>query len=308
VKVLVTGGGGFVGSHTVDRLLADGHDVRVLDNFATGRRENLLEVRSDVELVEGDIQSYERVSNAVRGCEIVIHEAALPSVPRSVQDPLTSNATNVIGTLNVLLASRDAGVKRVVYASSSSVYGANPELPKHEALLPQPISPYAVAKLAGEGFCRSFSEVFGLETVALRYFNVFGPRQDPLSQYAAVIPNFVTALMNGRPPRVFGDGEQSRDFTYVGNVVEGNVRAMHAEGVGGRVFNVAAGRRTSLNALLGILERLSGRQVEPSYEDPRPGDVRHSQADVSAAERDLGFRPEISLEEGLRLTLDWFGR
>jgi UDP-glucose 4-epimerase len=308
VKVLVTGGGGFVGSHTVARLLADGHDVRVLDNFATGRRENLLDVGSDIELVEGDIQSYERVSNAVRGCEIVIHEAALPSVPRSVQDPLTSNATNVTGTLNVLLASRDAGVERVVYASSSSIYGANPELPKHEALLPQPISPYAVAKLAGEGFCRSFSEVFGLETVALRYFNVFGPRQDPLSQYAAVIPNFVTALMNGLPPRVFGDGEQSRDFTYVGNVVEGNVRAMHAQGVGGRVFNVAAGRRTSLNELLGILERLSGRQVEPSYEDPRPGDVRHSQADVSAAERDLGFRPEISLEEGLRLTLDWFGR
>jgi nucleoside-diphosphate-sugar epimerase len=308
VKVLVTGGGGFIGSHTVERLLAEGHDVRILDNFATGRRENLLGVRSDIELVEGDVQSYERVSNAVRGCEIVIHEAALPSVPRSVQDPLTSNATNVTGTLNVLLASRDAGVERVVYASSSSIYGANPELPKHEALLPQPISPYAVAKLAGEGFCRSFREVFGLETVALRYFNVFGPRQDPLSQYAAVIPNFVTALMNGRPPRVFGDGEQSRDFTYVGNVVEGNVLAMDAEGVGGKVFNIAAGKRTSLNALLRTLERLIGRHVEPSYEEARPGDVRHSQADVSAAERDLGFRPEVSIEEGLRFTLDWFGR
>jgi UDP-glucose 4-epimerase len=308
VKVLVTGGGGFIGSHTVDRLLADGHNVRVLDNFATGRRENLLDVRSDIELVEGDIQSYERVSNAVRGCEIVIHEAALPSVPRSVQDPLTSNATNVTGTLNVLLASRDAGVERVVYASSSSIYGANPELPKHEALLPQPISPYAVAKLAGEGFCRSFWEVFGLDTVALRYFNVFGPRQDPLSQYAAVIPNFITALMDGRPPRVFGDGEQSRDFTYVGNIVEGNVSAMHGEGVGGKVFNVAAGQRTSLNELLRTLECLTGRHLDPSYEDPRPGDVRHSQADVSAAGRELGFRPEISVEDGLRLTLDWFGR
>ena len=308
MKVLVTGGGGFIGSHTVDRLLADGHDVRVLDNFATGRRENLLDVRSDVELVEGDIQSYERVSNAVGGCEIVIHEAALPSVPRSVQDPLTSNATNVTGTLNVLLASRDAGVERVVYASSSSIYGASPELPKHEALLPQPISPYAVAKLAGEGFCRSFREVFGLETVALRYFNVFGPRQDPLSQYAAVIPNFVTALIDGRPPRVFGDGEQSRDFTYVANVVEGNVLAMDADGVDGRVFNIAAGQRTSLNALLRTLERLTGHDVAPSYAEPRPGDVRHSQADVSAAERDLGFRPEVSVEEGLRLTLDWFGR
>jgi nucleoside-diphosphate-sugar epimerase len=308
LKVLVTGGGGFIGSHTVDRLLADGHDVRVLDNFTTGRRENLLDVRADIEVVEGDIQSYERVSNAVRGCEIVLHEAALPSVPRSVQDPLTSNATNVTGTLNVLLASRDAGVERVVYASSSSIYGANPELPKHEALLPQPISPYAVAKLAGEGFCRSFWEVFGLETVALRYFNVFGPRQDPLSQYAAVIPNFATALMNGRPPRVFGDGEQSRDFTYVANVVEGNVLAMDADGVDGRVFNIAAGQRTSLNALLRTLEGLTGHHVEPSYGEPRPGDVRHSQADVSAAERDLGFRPEVSVEEGLRLTLDWFGR
>jgi nucleoside-diphosphate-sugar epimerase len=308
VKVLVTGGGGFIGSHTVDRLLADGHDVRVLDNFATGRRENLLNVRSDIELVEGDIQSYERVSNAVRGCEIVIHEAALPSVPRSVQDPLTSNATNVTGTLNVLLASRDAGVERVVYASSSSIYGANPDLPKHEALLPQPISPYAVAKLAGEGFCRSFWEVFGLETVALRYFNVFGPRQDPLSQYAAVIPNFITALMDGRPPRVFGDGEQSRDFTYVGNVVDGNVSAMQAERVGGKVFNVAAGQRTSLNELLRTLARLTGRHVDPSYEDPRPGDVRHSHADVSAAERELGFRPAVSVEDGLRLTVNWFGR
>ena len=308
MKVLVTGGGGFIGSHSVDRLLAEGHDMRVLDNFATGRRENLLDVRSDIELIEGDIQSYERVSNAVRGCEVVLHQAALPSVPRSVQDPLTSNATNVTGTLNMLLASRDAGVKRVIYASSSSIYGAGPELPKYEHLVPQPISPYAVAKLAGEGFCRSFWEVFGLETVALRYFNVFGPRQDPLSQYAAVIPNFITALMDGRAPTVFGDGEQSRDFTYVGNVVAGNMLAMHAEGVGGRVFNIAAGQRTSLNALLRALERLTGRHVEPSYEEPRPGDVRHSQADVSAAERDLGFRPEVSLEVGLRLTLDWFGR
>jgi nucleoside-diphosphate-sugar epimerase len=306
VKVLVTGGGGFIGSHVVDRLLSDGHDVRVLDNFATGRRENLLHVLDDIEVVEGDIQSYERVSNAVRGCGAVLHEAALPSVPRSVQDPLTSNATNVTGTLNVLLAARDAGVGRVVYASSSSIYGANPELPKHEGLLPQPISPYAVAKLAGEGFCRSFHEVWGLETVALRYFNVFGPRQDPLSQYAAVVPRFITALMDGRPPSVFGDGEQTRDFTYVGNAVEGTVLAMSAEGAAGKVFNVAAGSRTSLNELLRTLERLSGRGVEPSYEDARPGEVRHSQADVSAAERGLGFRPRFSVEEGLEETLGWY--
>ena len=308
MKVLVTGGGGFIGSHIVDRLLADGHDVRVLDNFATGRRENLLGVLSEIDVVEGDIQSYERVHNAVAGCDVVLHQAALPSVPRSVQDPLTSNATNVTGTLNLLLAARDSGVRRVVYASSSSIYGANPELPKREELLPQPISPYAVAKLAGEGFCRSFNEVFGLETVALRYFNVFGPRQDPLSQYAAVIPNFITALLEGRPPVVFGDGEQSRDFTYVGNVVEGNVLAMTAEGAAGKTLNMAAGDRTTLNQLLDHLRRLIGSDVEPRYEPTRLGDVKHSQADVSAAERVLGFRPLVSVEEGLRLTLDWFRR
>ncbi len=309
MKVLVTGGGGFIGSHVVDRLLRDAHDVRVLDNFATGRRENLLGVMDDIELVEGDLQSYERVHNAVSGCEMVLHQGALPSVPRSVQDPLTSSATNVTGTLNVLLAARDAGVRRVIYASSSSIYGANPELPKHERLLPQPISPYAVAKLAGEGFCRSFFEVWGLETVALRYFNVFGPRQDPMSQYAAVIPNFINALADGRQPVVYGDGEQSRDFTYVGNVVEGNVLAMTADGVAGKVFNVAAGDRTSLNQLLESPQdahRAPAREAR--YEDPRPGDVRHSQADVSAAQRELGFRPHVSVEEGLRLTLDWFRR
>jgi UDP-glucose 4-epimerase len=306
VKILVTGGGGFIGSHLVDRLLADGHDVRVLDNFATGRRENLIHVLEHIEVVEGDLQSYERVHTAVVGCEIVLHQGALPSVPRSVQDPLTSNATNVTGTLNVLLAARDAGVKRVVYASSSSIYGANPELPKHEGLLPQPISPYAVAKLAGEGFCRSFHEVFGLETVALRYFNVFGPRQDPLSQYAAVVPNFISALLEGEQPVVFGDGEQSRDFTYVGNVVEGNVLAMNAEGVAGKPYNIAAGDRTTLNELLRHIGRLMGKQAGARYEAARLGDVKHSQADVSAAERDLGYSVNVSVEEGLRITIDWF--
>jgi nucleoside-diphosphate-sugar epimerase len=306
VKVLVTGGGGFIGSHIVDRLLAEGHGVRVLDNFATGRRENLLGVLDDIELVEGDIQSYERVHNAVSGCDVVLHQGALPSVPRSVQDPLTSNATNVTGTLNVLLAARDSGVRRVVYASSSSIYGANPELPKHEGLLPQPISPYAVAKLAGEGFCRSFHEVFGLETVALRYFNVFGPRQDPMSQYAAVIPNFITALRDGGQPVVYGDGEQSRDFTYVGNVVDGNVLAMTADGVPGKAYNLAAGQRTTLNELLRHIGSLVGSEPNARYEAPRLGDVKHSQADVSAAGRDLGYSPGVPLQEGLRLTLEWF--
>ena len=225
-RVLVTGGGGFIGSHLVGRLLRDGHSVRVLDNFATGRRENLLPFLADIELVEGDLQSYERANIAVRDIEMVLHQAALPSVPRSVQDPLTSNASNVIGTLNILLAARDSGVSTVVFASSSSVYGANQAMPKVEELSPEPISPYAVAKLAGEGYCRSFHHVYGLETVSLRYFNVFGPRQDLLSQYASVVPNFITALREDRPLTIYGDGEQSRDFTYVGNVVDANVLAM----------------------------------------------------------------------------------
>jgi nucleoside-diphosphate-sugar epimerase len=304
VKVLVTGGAGFIGSHIVDRLLAEGHSVRVLDNFSTGRRENLLDVLSDIELVEADIESYEHVQNAVSGCEVVLHQGALPSVPRSVQDPLRSNATNVTGTLNVLLAARDSGVRRVVYASSSSIYGASPELPKHEGLMPQPISPYAVAKLAGEGFCRSFNEVFSLEAVALRYFNVFGPRQDSRSHYA--VPNFITALLNGGHPVVYGDGEQSRDFTYVGNVVEGNLLAMTAKGVGGKAYNLGAGERTTLNELLSHIGSLVGREPDARYEAPRLGDVKHSHADVSAAQRDLGYSPSVSVEEGLRLTLEWF--
>jgi nucleoside-diphosphate-sugar epimerase len=304
VKVLVTGGAGFIGSHIVDRLLAEGHSVRVLDNFSTGRRENLLDVLSDIELVEADIESYEHVQNAVSGCEVVLHQGALPSVPRSVQDPLRSNATNVTGTLNVLLAARDSGVRRVVYASSSSIYGASPELPKHEGLMPQPISPYAVAKLAGEGFCRSFNEVFSLEAVALRYFNVFGPRQDSRSHYA--VPNFITALLNGGHPVVYGDGEQSRDFTYVGNVVEGNLLAMTAKGVAGKAYNLGAGERTTLNELLSHIGSLVGREPDARYEAPRLGDVKHSHADVSAAQRDLGYSPSVSVEEGLRLTLEWF--
>ena len=306
MKILVTGGGGFIGSHLAANLASLGHEVRVIDNFATGRRSNVLALPADVELVEGDIQSYERVHNAVAGCEIVLHQAALPSVPRSVQDPLTSNATNVTGTLNTLLAARDAGVRRVVFASSSSVYGTNPSLPKREDMAALPISPYAVAKLACEGYCRSFGEVYGLETVSLRYFNVFGPRQDPRSQYAAVIPNFITALQTGEPPTIFGDGEQSRDFTFVDNVVEANVLAMGAQDVAGRVYNVACGERISLNLLYDELRGLIGRDVQPIHADPRPGDVRHSLADVDRARRDLGYEPRVSLREGLSRTIEYF--
>ena len=302
-RVLVTGGGGFIGSHLVGRLVRDGHAVRVLDNFATGRRENLLPVLADIELVEGDLQSYERANIAVRDVELVLHQAALPSVPRSVQDPLTSNASNVIGTLNILLAARDSGVERVVFASSSSVYGANRRLPKVEDLSPEPISPYAVAKLAGEGYCRSFHHVYGLETVSLRYFNVFGPRQDLLSQYASVVPNFITALREGRPLTIYGDGEQSRDFTYVDDVVEANVLAMSAADVSGRVYNIGCGRRITVNRLVGELEEIIGAEARLVYAEERPGEVRESLADIGRARAELGYVPSTELREGLLKTM-----
>jgi nucleoside-diphosphate-sugar epimerase len=303
IQVLVTGGGGFIGSHLASRLCSLDYDVRILDNFTTGRRSNLLAMPGPVELVEGDVQSYERVYNAVRGCEIVFHQAALPSVPRSVQDPLTSNATNVIGTLNVLLAARDSSVRRVVFASSSSVYGSNRILPKAEDLAPAPMSPYAVAKLACEGYCRSFGAVYGLETVVLRYFNIFGPRQDPRSQYAAVIPNFILASLNDERPTIFGDGEQSRDFTYVDNVVEANLLAMDARAAVGSVYNIACGERISLNELVRQLGEITGRPIDPVYAAPRPGDVSHSLADIGRARLDLGYEPRIKLAEGLRRTV-----
>ena len=306
MRALVTGGGGFIGSHIVDALLEAGHGVRVLDNFATGRRENLIHVADDVEIVEGDIQSYERVHTAVRGCDVVLHQAALPSVPRSVQDPLTSNAANVIGTLNVLLSARDADVRRVVFASSSSVYGATPGLPKVETMPTLPFSPYAVAKLAGEGYCRAFAEVYGLETVALRYFNVFGPRQDPLSQYAAVIPNFISAVLAGQPPQIFGDGEQTRDFTFVDNVVAGNLLALEARGVAGHTFNLACGERISLNQMLAEVKRQLGSDIEPQYLPSRPGDVRDSLADIARARDLLGYKPVVSFAEGLAETIGHF--
>jgi UDP-N-acetylglucosamine/UDP-N-acetyl-alpha-D-glucosaminouronate 4-epimerase len=304
MKVLVTGGAGFIGSNLVRGLLARGDDVRVLDNFSTGRRENLDEL--DVELVEGELRSYERVHAAVRGCELVFHQGALGSVPRSVQDPLTTSAVNVEGTLNVLLAARDAGVRRVVCASSSSVYGAAPDLPKVETLPTLPISPYAVAKLAAEGYCRAFSQVYGLETVALRYFNVFGPRQDPNSQYSAVIPHFITAALQGKGVTIFGDGEQSRDFTYVDNVVEANLLAMKASDVSGQTYNIACGYRISLNDLVASIGRILGRTIEPEYGPPRPGDVRHSMADITLAREQLGYEVGVSFDEGLAQTIDHY--
>jgi nucleoside-diphosphate-sugar epimerase len=306
MRILVTGGGGFIGSHLAQALIEAGHEVRVLDNFATGRRENLTELGSSFDLIEGDIQSYERVHKATLGCEIVFHQAAMPSVPRSIQDPLTSNASNVIGTLNVLLAARDNDARRVIFASSSSVYGASERLPKQESQTPLPISPYAVAKLAGEGYCRSFHAVYGLETVALRYFNVFGPRQDPLSQYAAVIPNFLTAALEEKRPTIFGDGTQTRDFTYISNVVDANLLAMAAPDVAGQALNVACGGRVSLNEVVAAIEELTGRSVKPQYVAPRTGDVPHSMADIQRARELLGFEPMVNFRDGLARTIEQF--
>jgi nucleoside-diphosphate-sugar epimerase len=303
-RILVTGGGGFIGSHLAKRLVGLGHQVAILDNFSTGRRSNLEALASEVEIIEGDIQSYERAFHAVRGCEVVFHEAALPSVPRSVQDPLTSTASNVIGTLNVLLAARDAEVRRVIYASSSSVYGSNQTLPKSEDMAALPISPYAVAKLAGEGYCRSFGVVYGLEAVAIRYFNVFGPRQDPRSMYAAVIPNFISAMLAGESPIIFGDGEQSRDFTYVDNVIDANLLAMNAGSVAGRVYNVACGESATLNELVASLSEIMGTRTKPVYRPSRSGDVKHSLADISRARADLGYEPTVSFREGLERTVE----
>jgi UDP-N-acetylglucosamine/UDP-N-acetyl-alpha-D-glucosaminouronate 4-epimerase len=304
MRVLVTGGAGFIGSNVVRALLERGDEVRVLDNFSTGNRGNVEGL--DVEIVEGELRSYERVHNAIRGVDIVFHLGALGSVPRSVQDPLTSSAVNVEGTLNVLLAARDEGVRRVVYSSSSSVYGSTGELPRTETMATDPISPYGVAKLAAERYCVSFSRVYqDFETVVLRYFNVFGERQSPLSQYAAVVPLFVTAIDEGRPVTIFGDGEQSRDFTYVGNVVDATIRAGVADGASGQIFNVAAGSPGSVSLLADTIAGILGKPVEKRYAGPRPGDVRDSWADVSLAERVLGYRPTIGLEEGLRRTIEY---
>jgi UDP-glucose 4-epimerase len=303
LKVLVTGGAGFIGSNLALALLARGHEVRLLDNFSTGHRSNLEPL--DAELVEGDLRSYERVAAAVSGVEVVFHQGALPSVPRSIQDPLTSTAVNVEGTLNVLLAARDAGVRRVVFASSSSVYGDAPGMPRRESQPLAPLAPYAVSKLAAEQYCVVANRVFGVETVALRYFNVFGERQDPLSGYAAVIPKFIRVMLDGRPPTIFGDGETSRDFTHIENVVEANLAAAVEPAAAGRVMNIAVGSSHTLNELVGMLQRLLGSDLEPEYGPPRPGDVTASLADVSLARELIGYEPSVDLEEGLERTIAW---
>jgi nucleoside-diphosphate-sugar epimerase len=303
-RVLVTGGAGFIGSNLVRGLLERGDDVRVLDNFSTGNRANLADL--DIDIVEGELRSYERVHNAVRGTEIVYHLGALGSVPRSVQDPLTSSAVNVEGTLNVLLAARDEGIRRVVFSSSASVYGSSTEMPTTEDSRVDPISPYGVAKLAAERYCVSFSRVYeSFETVVLRYFNVFGPRQSPFSQYAAAVPLFITKIAAGEQIDVYGDGEQSRDFTFVGNVVDATIRAGEAAGASGEIFNVAAGSPASVNQVAETIGAIVGKPVDRRELPPRPGDLRDSWADLAKSERLLGYRPAVGLEEGLRRTVDY---
>jgi nucleoside-diphosphate-sugar epimerase len=305
-KYLVTGGAGFIGSNIAEELVKRGYSVKIIDNFLTGKRENISSFLDKIELVEGDIRDYDACRRALEGVDFVLHQAALPSVPRSIEDPLLTTDINIKGTLNILLASREAKVKGFVFASSSSVYGDDPNLPKKEGTVGNPLSPYAISKLTGEKYCRVFSQIFGLSTVCLRYFNIFGPRQDPSSQYAAVIPNFITRMLKGESPTIFGDGEQTRDFTYVSNVVEANILASKAQGVSGEVFNIACGERTTVNSLVSNLNEILKEEINPSYAEPRPGDVRDSFADMSKARKMLKYEPLVPFGKGLEETIRWY--
>lgn len=304
IKYLVTGGAGFIGSHIAETLLIRGESVRIFDNLSTGRQANLSALQGRAEFLYGDLRDFDAVKAAMTGVEVVFHQAAMASVPRSIAHPVESLETNINGTQHVLLSARDAGVRRVVYASSSSVYGNTPTLPKQEQMQARPMSPYAVQKLTGELLCEVFTRIYGLETVALRYFNVFGPRQDPASEYAAVIPRFLSALLKGQRPIIFGDGEQTRDFTYITNVVQANLLAASSADAVGRVMNIGCGERISLNRVLHLAGELIGTTVSAESREPRPGDVRDSLADISLARDLLGYQPIIGFREGLACTLD----
>jgi UDP-N-acetylglucosamine/UDP-N-acetyl-alpha-D-glucosaminouronate 4-epimerase len=305
---LITGIGGFIGSSLARALLAKNEQVRGVDNFDTGKRENLQEILPRIDFREADILDLDAMHKACAGVDFVLHQAAIPSVPKSVLDPVGSNQANVDGTVNVLVAARDAKVKRVVYAASSSAYGDTPTLPKHEAMTPDPISPYAVAKLASERYMISFFRCYGLETVSLRYFNIFGPHQDPSSQYSGVLAKFITQMLRGEQPSIYGDGEQSRDFTYIDNAVEANLLACHAPAskAAGKVFNVATGRRVTLNETFQLLRGMTSYKGQPNYGPERGGDIKHSLADISQAEKYLGYKPKVGFEEGLRRTVEWY--
>ena len=304
---LVTGGAGFIGSHIAAALMADGARVRVLDDLSTGHRENIEEIGGDLDFIEGSVADEALLKKVLDGVEVVFHEAAIPSVPRSVEAPRQTHVASVDGTFSLLVAARDNRVRRVVYAASSSAYGDQPTLPKAEEMLPDPLSPYAVAKLVGEYYCRVFTRVYGLETVSLRYFNVFGPRQDPGSQYSGVVSRFISALLSGEQPVIYGDGEQSRDFTYIDNVVAANLSAASSKGASGKVINVANGQRITLNELLSELKELTGKQnVTAEYREPRVGDVKHSLADITLAREFLNYESKVGLREGLQRTIDWW--
>jgi len=302
----VTGGAGFIGSHIVEELVRRKQTVKVIDDFSTGKRENLDGFGKDVELIRADISTSKDLAAIFTGADYVIHQAAIPSVPKSMIDPVRSHDSNVNGTLNVLIGARDARVKRVVYASSSSLYGDNPVLPKNEAMMPNPVSPYGAQKLFGEIYCQVFTRAYGLETVSLRYFNVFGPRQDASSEYSGVLAKFIPAVLQNRRPVIYGDGLQSRDFTYVQNVVEANLLACKAPGVEGEVFNIACGDRITVNEMLMEINKVTGKDITPVYEAERPGDIKHSQAAVEKAEKRLAYKPQTTFVEGLRRTVEWY--
>ena len=302
----VTGGAGFIGSNIVEELLRRNETVKVIDNFSTGKRENIKAFKERIEIIDADLATAPNLSQLLNGVEYVIHQAAIPSVPKSIIDPMRSHEANVNGTLRLLLACRDAGVKRLVYASSSSLYGDSPTLPKNEAMLPNPLSPYGAQKLFGELYCQVFTKAYGLETVSLRYFNVFGPRQDATSQYSGVLALFIPAVLQHRRPTIYGDGLQSRDFTYVQNVVEANLLACHVPGNAGQVFNVACGERITVNSMLQQINAILNRTIEPVYAEARAGDIKHSQADITRAKEHLGYEPKVSFEEGLRRTIHWY--
>lgn len=305
-KFLVTGGAGFIGSNLCKRLVAEGCFVRVLDNLLTGKRSNLAPILDQIEFIEADMGDPEVARAAMQDIDVVFHEGALPSVPRSVDDPVSSHRHCVDATFALLVAARDARVKRFVYAASSSAYGDTPVSPKVETIRPDPLSPYAVGKLVGEYYCSVFAKVYGLETICLRYFNVFGPQQDPASQYAAAIPAFITAILKDQPPTIYGDGEQSRDFTYIDNVVHANLLAARATKTAGQVVNVACSEAVTVNAIIGMINRLLGKEVKPVYVPPRAGDIKHSLADIAAARKLLGFEPIVPFREGLERSIDWY--
>lgn len=306
MRFVVTGGAGFIGSNTVDELVRRGHSVVVLDDLSSGKEENLAEVRNKITFIKGSITDIEVVRKAMHEAEYVLHLAARTSVPKSVKDPIESNKVNIDGTLNVLVAARDAKVKRVVFAASSSAYGETPTLPKVESMVPEPISPYGVTKFVGELYAQTFGRCYGLENVSLRYFNIFGPRQDPSSPYSGVLAKFCTAFLEDTVPVIFGDGEQTRDFTYVENAVEANLLACEAPNASGKVFNIGVGGRFSLNETVALLNKITGKSIQPKYDPPRDGDIRDSQADVSQAREFLGYEPRVPFEEGLRRTFEWY--